>query len=100
MRALPAIIEAIRANFDQQCPSLTLAGWYQDNRQEDEAAIIRAFWPMLQDDVLGGRGLEEVLEQVRRHRRIMGSRAREAEGGGLNDAVHSFHFTDGASGAF
>jgi uncharacterized protein (TIGR02996 family) len=81
MPDLPAILNAIHANPDQQCHWLALAKWYQDNRQDDEAAIIRAFWTTLQDDVVGGRGLEEVLEQVRRHRRLMGRRAREAEEG-------------------
>src|SRR5438309_680017 len=87
----PAILDAIRANPGEERHWLALAAWHWDDGRDDETAIIRVFWPTLRDDMANRRALEDVLERVRRHRRLLGRRAREVEAnrewlGGLIDS--------------
>jgi hypothetical protein len=58
------------------CPGVLAMGQPPD----DEAAVVRVFWPTLWDNVLvSGVSLHETLRQMARHQRLVGRRAREFE---------------------
>jgi uncharacterized protein (TIGR02996 family) len=44
MPDLPAILDAIRQQPDDERHWLAFAGWLWDNGRDDEAAVVRAFW--------------------------------------------------------
>lgn len=50
-----------------------------DNVRDDEAATVRVFWPVIRDEITGGRSVEDALELVRRYAGLLGKRAREVE---------------------
>ncbi|HEX3152927.1 MAG TPA: hypothetical protein VHR66_32950 [Gemmataceae bacterium] len=75
---LPTILDAIRHELDVEGHWFAFASWLWDNGRDDEAAVVRVFWPVIRDE-LPGRTLEAALELVRRESRLLGQRAREAE---------------------
>ena len=70
----------IRIHPNDERPCIALASWLWDNGRDDEAAVVRVFWPTLRDEAVGGPAIEDVLEQMRRYRRLLGRRARGLEG--------------------
>jgi hypothetical protein len=52
MPDLPALLDALRERLDDEGRWLALAGWLRDNDRDDEAAVVRVFWPTLRDNVL------------------------------------------------
>jgi hypothetical protein len=51
-----------------------------DNGRDDEATVVRAFWPALRDNVVEARvSLGETLHQVAWHSKMLARRAREME---------------------
>jgi hypothetical protein len=75
---LPAVPDAIRERPDDGPRWLALAGWLLDNGRGDEAVAVRVYWPVLRDN-LARASLESTLEDVARHARLLGRRARGAE---------------------
>src|SRR5262245_25613789 len=73
-------LAAIHANPDDESGWLTLAAWYWERGHDDEAAVVRVFWPTLRDDLIELRvPLDQTLVDVARHAKLLGTVAREAE---------------------
>jgi hypothetical protein len=53
MPGLPAILDAICDQPDDERYGLTLAGGLCDIGRDNEAAVVRVFWPTLPDDRIG-----------------------------------------------
>jgi uncharacterized protein (TIGR02996 family) len=87
MPILTALLDAIRDQPNDERRWIALAGWLWDNGRDDEAAVVRVFWPTLRDNVtVSGVSLLETLRQTARHARLLGSRAREIEERAAGDA--------------
>jgi uncharacterized protein (TIGR02996 family) len=76
MPDLPAILDAIRAKPDDGSRWLTLAAWLLGNGRDDEAVVIRAFWPTLRDN-LSATTIEATLDDVARNAGLLSTVARE-----------------------
>jgi uncharacterized protein (TIGR02996 family) len=80
MPDLPALLEAIRANPADGPRWLALAACLWDNGRDDEAAVVRAYWPVLRVNVTEGNVYVEAnVADVARHAAPLGRRAREVE---------------------
>ena len=66
MPDLPAILNAIRYLPDEERHWHTLAGWLWDNGRHDDA-VVGVFWTTHRDDVVAGRSIVEVLDQLSRN---------------------------------
>ena len=76
MPDLPDLLSAIRDRPDDEAAWLALASWLWDHGRDDEAAIVRVYWPTLRDNVtVCGVSLHETLRNVAR----LARRAREVE---------------------
>jgi hypothetical protein len=83
MSTLPALLAVIAGQPNDERRWIALASWPWDNGRDDEAAVVRVFWPTLRDNVLvSGVSLYATLRQMARHRRLLGRREREVEGRG------------------
>src|SRR5262245_31064128 len=77
---LLTILETIRQRPDSGPDWLALAAWLTDEGRDDEAAVVRVFWPTLRDNLtVAGVSLGATLRDVARHARRLGQRAREIE---------------------
>jgi uncharacterized protein (TIGR02996 family) len=80
MPILPALLDAIREEPNDERRWIALASWLWDNGRDDEAAVVRMFWPTLRDNVtISGVSLLQTLRQMTRHQRLLGRRAKEIE---------------------
>jgi uncharacterized protein (TIGR02996 family) len=80
MPDLPDLLAAIRDQPDDEARWLALAGWLRVNGRDDEAAVVRVFWPTLRDTVtVCGVSLHQSLRKVARNAARLGRRAREVE---------------------
>jgi uncharacterized protein (TIGR02996 family) len=80
MPILPALLDAIRDEPNDELRWIALASWLWDNGRDVEAAVVRVYSPTLCDDVtVRGVSLRETLRQVVRHQRLLGRRAVEVE---------------------
>jgi hypothetical protein len=70
---------AIRSDSDRVSGWLALAAHYRNEGWDDEAAVLRVFWPALRDTLAAGRTLESVLDRVRRDAEPLGRWARQFE---------------------
>ena len=73
------LLDAIRADPDNESSWLNLARWFQDSGRDDEAAAVRVFWPTLRDSLGVRRSIIAVLADVRRNASLLGASAREIE---------------------
>jgi uncharacterized protein (TIGR02996 family) len=77
---LPDLLAAIRNQPDDEPRWLGLAAWLRDHGRDDEAAVVRVFWPTLRDTVtVCGVSLHQSLRKVARNAARLGRRAREVE---------------------
>jgi hypothetical protein len=61
---LPSLLDVIREHLNEERHWIALARWLSDNGRDDEAAVVRVFWPTLRDNVLvSGVSLHETLRQ-------------------------------------
>jgi hypothetical protein len=81
---LPAILDTIRHQRDDERHWLALAGWLWDNGRDDEAAVVRVFWPVIRYEIECERSVEDALDLVRRNAELLGKQARES-GEGKSD---------------
>ena len=80
MAELPSLLDAIREKPGGQARWLALSWWLWTNEREDEAAVVRVFWPMLRDHMTrDGKSLDETLDDVARNAKVLGEVAREIE---------------------
>lgn len=80
MPDLLSVLKAIRERPDDGARWLALSSWLWENGRDDEAAAVRAFWPTLSDNVVQFRvSVEETLQQVTQHSKLLGRRAREIQ---------------------
>ena len=56
---------------------LALSSWLWDNGRYDEAVAVRVFWPVIRDDLVGGRTVEGAMEMVRQNAGRLARRARD-----------------------
>jgi hypothetical protein len=75
----PSLLAALKANPDDEARWLLLARSFQDQGRDDEAAVLRVFWPAIRETLAVGRTLESSLDVVRRNAKRLGRRAREVE---------------------
>ena len=78
MHDLPALLESLRTNPDDESRWLTFSLWMWDNGRGDEAAVVRVFWPSLRDNV-ADVGLDEMLADLARNAATLGRLARQVE---------------------
>jgi len=76
---METIVHSIRENPDDPTHWHALASWLADNGREEEAAVVRVFWPAIADTVALGVPVAEALEQVRRNAMRLGKAARDIE---------------------
>jgi uncharacterized protein (TIGR02996 family) len=74
-----SLLVALRVNPDDETHWVALASWLRDNGRDDEADVIRVFWPVIRDSLTAGRSLESTLALVRQNAKRLGRRAREIE---------------------
>jgi uncharacterized protein (TIGR02996 family) len=79
MSELPDLLAAIRAEPNREANWLALAFWLADRGRDDEAAVVRVFWPALRDTVGAGTPLHQALRTVARNAARLGRRSREVE---------------------
>ena len=80
MSDLPDLLAAIRDRPNDEARWLALAGWLRDHGRDDEAAVVRVFWPTLRDTVTAcGASVHQSLRKVVRNAARLGRRAREVE---------------------
>jgi uncharacterized protein (TIGR02996 family) len=79
MPNLPAILDTIRHQPDDERHWLALASWLWDNGRDDEATVVRVFWPTLRENLRDGVSLDETLRQVEENAGRLAKQAREAE---------------------
>jgi uncharacterized protein (TIGR02996 family) len=75
----PALLAAILADPDDEPGWLALAAWVRDNGRNDEACIVRVFWPAIRGAMAQGRTLDWCLEYIRRNDARLGQQARGLE---------------------
>jgi hypothetical protein len=74
----PAVLDAIREKPDDGPGWFALAAWRLDNGRDDEAVVIRAFWPTLRDN-LSATTIEATPDDVARNARLLSAVAQEVE---------------------
>ena len=80
MPDLPTILAALQANPADGSRWLALASWLADNGRDDEAVVVRVYWPTLRDNVVeSGVPLNKTLSTLARNAARLGRRAREVE---------------------
>jgi uncharacterized protein (TIGR02996 family) len=70
----PGPLDAIRERPDDGPRWLALAGWLLDKGRDDEAVVIRTFWPVLRDSLAVA-----TLDDVARNAGPLSAVAREVE---------------------
>jgi uncharacterized protein (TIGR02996 family) len=73
------ILDAIRVRPNDVTNWLALAGWLTDNGENDEAATVRVFFPVMRENLSLGATLEETIAIVRQNAIPLGRRARLME---------------------
>jgi hypothetical protein len=76
---LPAILNAIREDPDDGDRWFALASWPWDNGRDDEAVVVRVFWPTLRDK-RACVSLKATLSEVKRSANWVAKVARKIEG--------------------
>jgi hypothetical protein len=80
MDELPILLDSVRGNPDDKSRWLALSWWLWTNGREDEAAVVRVFWPKLRDHMTqAGWSLEATLADVAGNAKELGDAAREIE---------------------
>src|SRR4051812_25604470 len=80
MADLPALLDSIRENPGSQARWLALSWWLWAHEREDEAAVVRVFWPMLRDRMTqDGWSLEATLADLERNAKVLADVARQVE---------------------
>jgi hypothetical protein len=79
MDELSRILNAGRSNPDNSARWLALASCLRDNGRDDEAAAVRMFYPVLQDNLARGETLESTLALMQRNAARLARRARRME---------------------
>jgi uncharacterized protein (TIGR02996 family) len=79
MPDLPDLLAAIRTDPAAEEGWLALAGWLADHGRDDEAVIMRVFWPAARDTVGAGTPLHQVLRMMARDNGGLARRARAVE---------------------
>jgi hypothetical protein len=74
-----AILDSIRRKLNDPARWLALAGWLADNGRDDEAAALRVFHPVLEENLDRGATLESTLAIVERNAARLARRARRME---------------------
>jgi hypothetical protein len=76
---LPSLLAAIRSEPEAEPRWLALAAFLWNNGLDDDAAVVRVFWPAIRDSLANGRSLESALRLVHAHAGRLGRRARGIE---------------------
>jgi uncharacterized protein (TIGR02996 family) len=80
MPDLPDLLAAIRDRPGDEAGWLALSAWLWDNGRDDEAVVVRVYWPTLRDNVtVCGVSLHGTLRKVARNAARLARRAREVE---------------------
>jgi hypothetical protein len=74
-----ANIEATRMNLGNAAVLYAFAGWLSDNGRDDEAAAVRVFFSVLQENLERGATLDETLAIAQRNAGRLARRARLLE---------------------
>jgi hypothetical protein len=80
MPDLPTLLQSIRADPDDKPQWLALSWWLWAGGREDEAAVVRVFWPTLRDHMTqDGWSLEATVADVAENAKVLGDAAPEIE---------------------
>ena len=80
MPDLPDLLDAIRRRPGDEAAWLAPTAWLWDHGRDDEAVVVRVYWPTLRDNVtVCGVSLHETLRKVARNAARLARRSREVE---------------------
>jgi hypothetical protein len=90
MNDYQTILNSIRRKLDDAARWLALAVWLFDNGRDDEAAVVRVLFRVLQENLDRGATLEETLAIVQRNSGRLARLARLLEEQGTQSGLTSF----------